>query len=79
MIAKGNTEDKIINALEKMLGILETKTPEVKKLIENISVEIKPYEDYLDSIPSYEFEFHYGKSFQIRTLIDSIKNFKTNI
>lgn len=78
MKPKGNTEQQIIEALEKILAIMEKRSKEVKALIAKMESETKPFEEYLNALPKGEFEFYYGKSFKVRQLIDGIKEFTNN-
>lgn len=73
MITKETTEEKIIESLEEIKKILEEHVTDVKATIALMQSKIKPYEDYLHSLPSGQIDFHYGKSYAIRTLIDKIK------
>ncbi len=78
MKPKVNTEQQIIEALEKILAIMEKRSKEVKVLIAKMESETKPFEEYLHTLPKSEFEFYYGKSYKVRELIDGIKEFTNN-
>lgn len=78
MITKETTEDKIIESLEEIKKILKEHITDVKASIALMQSKTKPYEDYLNSLPSVQLDFHYGKSYAIRTLMDEIKDIQVN-
>lgn len=78
MITKETTEEQITNSLQEIKKILKEHITDVKTSIALMESKSKPYSDYLNSIPSYQLDFYYGKSYVIRTLIDEIKEIQTN-
>lgn len=77
MITKEKTEEKIIESLEGIKKVLKEHITDVQALIALTQSKTKPYEDYLNSLPSVQLDFHYGKSYAIRSLIDEIKEIQT--
>lgn len=71
-------ESDIIESLEQIKKISEASIANVKNLIADMQNKIKPHEDFLDSIPTEQMNFYYGKSYKIRTLIDEIKELEVN-
>ncbi len=78
MFTKETTQGKIVESLEEIKKIMVEHIADVKISIASMEAKIQPYQDFLNSLPSTQLEFHYGNSFKIRTLMDEIKNIQAN-
>ncbi|AZA87128.1 hypothetical protein EG349_10190 [Chryseobacterium shandongense] len=78
MHTKETTEKKVIESLKEIKSVMEEHIADVQATITKMNSKIKPHEDFLNGLPTGEMEFYYGKSYEVRMLIDGIKAIQIN-